>query len=71
MSISMVQCKSIVQTGYSPRLNILKLGDPGGNRTRDNLIKSQVLYRLSYRIMLSFLHICQRLGHGVRRRQNK
>jgi hypothetical protein len=25
-------------------------GDPGGNRTRDNLIKSQVLYRLSYRI---------------------
>ena len=26
-------------------------GDPGGNRTRDNLIKSQVLYRLSYRII--------------------
>lgn len=25
-------------------------GDPGGTRTRDTLIKSQVLYRLSYRI---------------------
>lgn len=27
-----------------------KDGDLGGNRTRDNLIKSQVLYRLSYQI---------------------
>lgn len=26
-------------------------GDLGGNRTRDNLIKSQVLYRLSYQII--------------------
>lgn len=25
--------------------------DPGANRTRDTLIKSQVLYRLSYRII--------------------
>ncbi len=25
-------------------------GDPGGNRTHGHLIKSQVLYRLSYRI---------------------
>jgi hypothetical protein len=25
-------------------------GDLGGNRTHDNLIKSQVLYRLSYQI---------------------
>lgn len=34
------------------------VGDPGGNRTRDNLIKSQVLYRLSYRIKpLKIWHI--------------
>ena len=25
-------------------------GDPGGNRTHDTVIKSHVLYRLSYRI---------------------
>ena len=29
---------------------LLAIGDLGGNRTRDNLIKSQVLYRLSYQI---------------------
>ncbi len=28
-------------------------GGPGGTRTRDQLIKSQLLYRLSYRSMLS------------------
>jgi hypothetical protein len=33
------------------RMNVMVNGDPGGNRTRDNLIKSQVLYRLSYRII--------------------
>lgn len=27
----------------------IKIGEPGGGRTRDNLIKSQVLYQLSYR----------------------
>lgn len=27
-----------------------EIGDPGGIRTRDHLIKSQVLYQLSYRI---------------------
>jgi hypothetical protein len=27
---------------------ILSAGEPGGIRTRDPLIKSQVLYRLSY-----------------------
>ena len=26
------------------------LGEPGGGRTRDHLIKSQVLYQLSYRL---------------------
>jgi len=26
---------------------LIKSGDPSGNRTRDTLIKSQVLYRLS------------------------
>jgi hypothetical protein len=28
-----------------------RFGEPGGNRTRDHLIKSQVLYRLSYRLV--------------------
>ena len=28
---------------------VLSNGEPGGGRTRDNLIKSQVLYQLSYR----------------------
>jgi hypothetical protein len=28
-------------------------GDPGGARTRDPLIKSQMLYQLSYRIILA------------------
>jgi hypothetical protein len=27
-------------------------GDPGGARTRDPLIKSQMLYQLSYRITI-------------------
>jgi hypothetical protein len=31
---------------------IEKNGDPGGARTRDPLIKSQMLYQLSYRIVL-------------------
>ena len=30
-------------------------GEPGGARTRDPLIKSQMLYRLSYRSKNSFL----------------
>ena len=29
---------------------IERIGELGGNRTRDNLIKSQVLYRLSYEL---------------------
>gem|GEM_PF-3471506 len=32
-------------------------GDPGGNRTRGHLIKSQVLYQLSYRISRAFYFI--------------
>lgn len=35
-------------------------GDPGGARTRDPLIKSQVLYQLSYRIVLG--HFLQSPG---------
>ena len=27
----------------------MKIGEPGGDRTRDHLIKSQMLYQLSYR----------------------
>lgn len=34
-------------------INTRKSGDLGGNRTRDNLIKSQVLYRLSYQITVN------------------
>jgi hypothetical protein len=30
------------------RKNILGMGEPGGTRTRDPMIKSHVLYRLSY-----------------------
>ena len=29
-------------------------GDPAGIRTQDHLIKSEVLYQLSYRILMSF-----------------
>ncbi len=29
---------------------IEKIGEPGGNRTHDPVIKSHVLYRLSYRL---------------------
>ncbi len=31
-------------------LSVRNLGEPGGGRTRDHLIKSQVLYQLSYRL---------------------
>jgi hypothetical protein len=34
--------------GAGPDLSIRTSGEPGGTRTRDPMIKSHVLYRLSY-----------------------
>ena len=33
-----------------PPKSLISLGEPGGTRTHDHLIKSQVLYHLSYRL---------------------
>ena len=39
--------------GQGDRWYTLLIGEPGGNRTHDNMIKSQVLYRLSYGLTIN------------------
>ena len=41
-------CFAPLFIGRNPRKRLFLLGEPGGTRTHDPLIKSQVLYRLSY-----------------------
>ncbi len=46
-------CKLRVLASCGQGANALNSnGEPAGGRTRDHLIKSQVLYRLSYRLSL-------------------
>ena len=47
--------------GFITCLTCIKVGAPGGVRTRDTQIKSLVLYQLSYRSILRELVLSSRL----------
>ena len=40
-------------------------GDPGGNRTHDPLIKSQLLYQLSYGVVLVWRCKCIKINFKI------